>query len=222
MASKITPVTPEIATYLAKNFSTEDDFLRKLREESLAAGMPPIHISGEQGAFLQLLLMAIQARTVLEIGSLAGYSAITMARVLPEGAKLVCLEKNNDYCQFIRRKAIEAGLDGIIEVHNCDAKEFLPHYLPAHQFDMVFIDADKHGYLQYYQQVFPLVRKGGIICADNTLAWGDIAKENTEKELPSVYALQQYNSAIAADKKVHSSLIPLGDGMTISIKVFAE
>lgn len=218
MATDITTVTPEIAEYLATNFNAEDVFLRELRAKALACDIPAINISGTQGAFLQVLLRAMNARTVIEIGSLAGYSAIMMARALPAGGRVHCLELNEDYGDFIRRMAVMAGLEETIVVHTGPALDTLSGDALPHDVDFVFIDADKPNYAAYYDAAFARVRAGGIICADNTLAWGEIARPDTEFEPQNVRALQAYNAKVSTDARVQSSLVPLGDGMTLSVK----
>lgn len=219
MATDITQVTPAIADYLSRHFNAEDEFLRELREKALECDIPAINISATQGAFLQVLLKSISAQEILEIGSLAGYSAIIMARALPDHGRVHCCELNEDYCDFIRRMAIKAGLEHKIIVHSGPALATLAsNVLPAN-LDFVFIDADKPNYAAYYDASLALVRQGGVICADNTLAWGEIANPETEFEPQNVRALQAYNNKVTSDPRVQSSLVPLGDGMTLSVKL---
>ncbi len=222
MANSITPVSPAIADYLTTHFNAEDEFLARLRQEAADNDIPPIHISGEQGAFIQLFLRAMNAKRVLEIGSLAGYSAILMARALPKDGRVVCAEINQDYCDFIRRKAQQAALSSNIEVH-CGSGMDVINTLSQQAnndslFDFVFIDADKPNYLNYFHAALALVRQGGVICADNTLAWGEIANPETEFEPHNVRALQEYNRVVSTHPDVQCCLVPLGDGMTLAYK----
>lgn len=203
-----TQVTDTIAEYLAEKFNSEDAFLEQLQHDAAAEGIPPISIGGIQGAFLQVLLRAMNAKYVLEIGSLAGYSALTMAKVLPEGGKVVCMEFNPDFAAFIRRKADEAGLGGKIEVHTGDAKETLRGYAPDFEFDFVFIDADKPGYTEYLSLTYPLVRKGGIIAGDNALAWGYVADEEPSFEPETVWGIQNFNQALSQHPGILACLVP--------------
>ncbi|MBL7999887.1 MAG: O-methyltransferase [Candidatus Kapabacteria bacterium] len=220
MASSFTMVTPEIGEYIQQRFSTEDSFLRQLRDDMAEADIPAISIGGEQAAFLQVFLRSMNASRVLEIGSLGGYSSIAMARVLQgENRKMVCLEKEGDFCDFIERKAREAALETVIEVHSGEAMSTLQNVSWQLPFDAVFIDADKPNYLNYFHSVLPLVRKGGVIIADNTLAWGEIHNPNTTFEPDNVHALQEYNDHISGRTDVLSCLVPIGDGMTISYKL---
>ncbi|MFY8001781.1 MAG: O-methyltransferase [Candidatus Kapaibacteriota bacterium] len=213
---KYTPLTEPLHDYICTTFSAEDDFLRQLKRESDAAGFPAIHIAPEQVALLQVLLRAVGAKRVLEIGALAGYSAIAMVRALPDGARLLTLERNPAHAEFVRRKVRESALEHIIEVRVGDAKQILRTVDEA-PFDVVFIDADKAGYSAYLDLALPLLRVGGIICADNTLAWGNIADTNTSDA--TVQALQRFNHAMSAHPQLQSCLIPIAEGMTLGVKL---
>lgn len=218
---KYTPITDEIHEYICATFPAEDDFLRTLKREAEEAGFPAIHIAPEQVAFLQMFLKATGARRVLEIGALAGYSAIGMARVLPEGAHLLTLEYNPVHAEFVRRKVSEAGLEAVVEVRTGDAAQLLQelsHEFPAGElFDFVFIDADKVGYTRYLDLTLPLLRMGGTVAGDNTLAWGNIADSTTTDK--TVQALRTFNAAIAAHPQLQASLLPIAEGMTFGVKV---
>ncbi len=219
MSVQPTLLNRELSDYIVSNFSSEDEFLRNLRNEAASAGIPEICISPEQGAFLQFLIRAANVGTILEIGSLAGYSAITMARALPNGGKLTALEIELECAHFIKRKTIEAGLSDKIEVVNTDAGKYLDALRPGDtQFDMVFLDADKPNYISYFERCAPLLRKGGILAADNALAFGELLteypKENTE-----VLAIRHFNEFIKNRQDFMSCLVPVGDGMTLSVKL---
>ncbi len=218
MAVKATYLNHELAQYIEDNFSAEDAFLTALNRDAAANSIPDICIGGAQGAFLQLFLKAMSARYVLEIGSLAGYSAITMARALPEDGKVICLELNADFCAFIRRKAEEAGLQDKIIVYEGNAAAFLEEYHPDFSFDFIFIDADKPQYLKYLELSLPLLRKGGVIAGDNALAWGYVADTEPTYEPHNVLGIQQFNKAIANHPELQSCFLPVGDGMVMGLK----
>lgn len=218
MASTSTHLTPVLNDYLVEHFSTEDRFLRQLRHDADAAGIPPIAIAPEQTAFLQVVLQAMGARRVLEIGSLAGYSAITMARALPVDGSLVCLELEPSWCDFIRTKAHEAGLGSVISVIAGPAATSIPTLDPAMPFDAVFIDADKPSYVHYVDAVLPLLRDGGIIIGDNALAWGHVAEDRPNFEPENVAGIRRFNAYVSSHPALTATLVPLGDGMTIAVK----
>ena len=219
MSSRPTEITNEIFNYLLDNFSAEDEFLINLKKEATEQGIPEICISPEQGRFLQFYLKSINAKYVLEIGSLAGYSAIVMARALPEDGKVIAIEINPRNAEFIKMQAEKAGLSQKIEVVNQDAQIFVKEFKPDYELDFVFIDADKRAYYKYFDYSAPLVRKGGVICADNALAFGMIAQENPESEPKNVNALKRYNEKVINDKGFFTTLVTMGDGMAMSLKL---
>jgi len=218
MSSNPTQVTPEIYGYLQNNFSSEDDFLKNLKKDATEAGIPEICISEEQGKFLQFYLKSIGAKYVLEIGSLAGYSAITMARALPADGKLIAVEINEKNAKFIEQKAKEAGLENVIEVVNQDAKKFLSDWKPDFELDFVFVDADKKGYKSYFESTTPHIRKGGVFAADNALGFGHIAEKNPKSEPGNVMAIQQFNDMLNDSPDYDTCLVTVGDGMAMGLK----
>ena len=225
MSVTSTPLTPELTDYLRSSFSTEDDFLRDLNSQAAASGIPDIHIASEQTACLQLLLRSINARTVVEVGSLAGYSTIILARALPPDGIVVACEKDPRHAAFIREKAAEAGLGSVIDVLQGAALDTLPSHALLTQsepsIDVVFIDADKPNYQNYYDLLVPHVRVGGFVIGDNALAWGQVHMADPENEPKNVRAIRAFNDRMSSDPRFLTTLIPLGDGMVVGLKVSA-
>lgn len=221
MATHSTFLTQESNNYITELFSSEDQFLRDLNAQAEERGIPAISISPEQTSFLQVYLRAMQARRVLEIGSLAGYSAITMARALPSDGRVVCCELVPEWCDFIEQMAHAAGLDTVISVQRGPALATLQLLREEiiEPFDAIFIDADKPNYVNYVEAAWPLLRVGGIVVGDNALAWGYVTDENTEFEPHNVKGIRAFNHYMAHHAKLQSTLVPLGDGMTIGIKL---
>jgi caffeoyl-CoA O-methyltransferase len=219
MSLRTTAVNEEIESYINLNFIREDKFLKNLLKEAASLNIPEISISPQQGAFLQFLLRAIGAKYVMEIGSLAGYSAITMAKVLPKDGKLVSLEVEPSHAAFIRNKAAEAGLEGVIEVVNSEAVRFLKSYKPPFHFDLIFIDADKESYPDYLNFSIQLLRKGGIVIADNALAWGLVYQDKPVDKTVEVKAIRKFNDALSANPQLQSCLLTIGDGMAMGVKL---
>ncbi len=219
MSHRPTLITDELVDYINENFSSEDKFLAKLRVDAKKSKIPDICISPEQGAFLQFFLKAVKAKYVLEIGTLAGYSAITMARSLPEGGKLISVEINAKNAEFARKKIKEAGLESKIEVHTASALQFLENYRPEFQFDFIFIDAEKTEYKKYFLSCSSLIRKGGIIAADNALAFGEIVNTDKDREIfKEIEAIRDFNRFIKSSADFKSCLLTVGDGMIMSVK----
>jgi predicted O-methyltransferase YrrM len=219
MSFTITPVTGDLADYVIKNFSSEDEFLTNLREESSLAGIPAIQISPEQGKFLQFFLKSIRAKYVLEVGTLAGYSAITMARALPDDGKLISIEYEFEHAIFAKKKTVEAGLDNIIEIQNSNAREFLKTFNPEFQFDFIFVDADKPSYKFYLDILTPMLKVGGIFAADNAFAFGFLSSSKPERNPEDVKSIQGFNDYFINHTNYFTSIVPVGDGMIMGIKL---
>lgn len=221
---KGTPLTDPIVDYLNRMFPVEDPLLAELRAEAEKAGIPPIQISPEQGAFMQVLLRGTGARRVIEIGTLAGYSAIIMARALPEDGRIVTVERDPFHADFAREYIRKAGLEKRIEVRTGAAADTLERELKdSGPYDFAFIDADKPGYARYLELLIPMMRTGGMIAGDNALAWGLIADDaGTIEEAgnrENVLGMQAFNTAMASHPRLQSSIVPVGDGMCIGVVI---
>jgi predicted O-methyltransferase YrrM len=216
---KGTAVTDATFDYMVRLFPVEDDLLRQLRQDAIAAGIPEIQISPEQGAFMQILLRGMGARRVLEVGTLGGYSAIIMARALPDDGKVITIERDPLRAEFATEQARKAGLAEKIEVRTGSGIDVLERELAgtAEPYDFAFIDADKPGYVRYLELIYPLMRKGGLIGGDNALAWGRIADESTDD--PDVQGMQAFNRAMAAHPGIQAAIVPIGDGMCLGVVV---
>jgi len=219
MSHKPTEITNEIYSYLINNFSAEDSLLRELRADATANNIPEICIAPEQGKFMQFYLKSINAKYVLEIGTLAGYSAIIMGRALPEDGKLITVEIFEKNATFARKWIEKAGLSNKVEVVNSPGVDFFKNFKPEYELDFVFIDADKKNYRKYLELSYPHLRKGGVVCADNALAFGKIAEADPTSEPGNVKAIQQYNQELIADPRFFNGFVTMGDGMAMGIKL---
>ncbi len=219
MSQRPTPVDDKLFEYLKENFSSEDEFLSKLVEEAIQEGIPNISISPEQGLFMQFMLKTINARSVVELGTLAGYSAITMARALPEGSKLITIENEFKHALFATRKVKEAGLEHIIEVQNSDALEFLKIYEPQEPFDFIFVDADKPNYARYLDILTPMLKIGGIFAADNAFAFGFVASSKPERNPEDVKSITGFNHYFRNHPQYSVCMVPVGDGIIMGVKL---
>lgn len=219
MSAKTTPVTPELDDYLHSKFSAEDEILRKVLQNGISKGLPNIHISGNQALFMQFILKAIGAKYVLEIGSLAGYSAIAMAKALPDDGKLIAVEINPDYAEVIKENAEMAGVSHKIEVVCQDGRQFVENCKFEHELDFVFVDADKPGYYLYLQKLTPFIRKGGIFAADNAFAFGYILDSAPERDPNEIKSIKSFNEKFLADENYFVTLVPIGDGLIMGLKL---
>jgi predicted O-methyltransferase YrrM len=213
MSKSSTPVDEALFGFVAAHTIQEDDFLRDLRLASLRAGLPEIHIAPEQAAFLRLALQAARAKQVVEVGTLGGYSAIAMARALPADGRIITLELEPQHAAFAREWIAKSDQRGKIEVRLGNALDTLPA-LAAESADAVFLDADKERYVDYLRQSMRLLRRGGLLFADNVLADGEIATGTSAK----VQALRAFLDAARAMPNLHSVIVPLGDGCLFGVK----
>ena len=217
MSRNTTVITDQMERYLEENFSFDDSFLSDMRSDAVNKGFPDISVSPLQASFLQILIKSINAKYILEIGSLYGYSAISMAKALTSDGKLVAIEKDTENADYIRLKSRDAGFADIITVYCDDANHFLKDYKPNIYFDLVFIDADKENYLNYFKMASHILRVGGLIIADNTLAFGHIADSNNND--PDINAIREFNKYITATTDFLTTLATIGDGLSISLKL---
>jgi caffeoyl-CoA O-methyltransferase len=208
---------------LTRRFAAEDEALRAALQAAREAGMPAIQISPLQGKLLQVLATACGARKILEIGALAGYSGIWLARALPPGGRLISLEISELHAQVARASLARAGLADRAEVRVGPGEELLPALQGDAPFDLIFIDADKPGYPAYLEWALRLSRSGSIIVADNCIRGG--APLRGESDDPGMRAVAEYDARVAADPRLRSVVLPLDDdgtdGFAISVVVGA-
>jgi predicted O-methyltransferase YrrM len=216
MSERSTVVTDEHFRYVAAHTTPEDDFLKALKRAAEAAGIPPIWIAPEQGAFMQVLLRLCQAREVVEIGTLAGYSAIVMARALPPGGHVRTIEINERHADFAKAWAAKSDVAERVVVYHGAGRDMLPGFA-ANSADAAFLDADKASYPLYLRECRRIVRRGGLIMVDNAFAFGQLFDEQpTDREASAVRA---FNEHIAKVPGLQSVIVPLGDGLWVSVKV---
>lgn len=213
---KGTPLTDGLADYINELFPVEDELLRDLKRESLEAGIRPIQISPEQGAFLSVLLKAIGARKVIEVGTLSGYSAIIMARALPDDGHVTTIEIDPLQAGFAREQIRKAGLQEKVTVYVGTGVDVLERKLQGSgPYDFAFIDADKEGYIRYVDLLYPMMRPGALIAGDNALAWGKVHNPNTDEE--NVRWIQEFNRYMAEHPGIDAAIVPSGDGMCLGV-----
>lgn len=200
--------------YLAALFAPEDSTLLALREEADRSGLPPISISPDEGRLLQVLLRAVGARRVLEVGTLGGYSAIWMARALPPDGRLLTLEIEPGHAEFARRHLARAGVADRVEVRVGRALDLLPA-LDGERFDAVFLDADKEPLPTYFDWALRLLRPGGVLIADNALWGGRVLDGRVDDD--ATRAVREFNRRLATDPRVTGIVVPTHDGVGIGI-----
>jgi len=210
-------LTPELHAYVAERRSERDPVLAELAEETSRLGRAAaMQVSPEQGAFLSLLVRAIGAQHALEVGTFTGYSAISIARGLPEDGRLLCCDVSEPWSAIARRAFARAGLDDRIELRVAPALDTLRSLPAGEAFDFAFVDADKTSYRAYLEEILPRLRTGGLIVFDNVL-WGGAVVDPTDRTSDTV-ALRELNDFLPGDPRVECVMIPLADGLTIARK----
>lgn len=208
-------MTDELQEYIEEHISEEPAHLAKLYRHTQLTRLYPRMCSGHiQGRMLKMLTQMISPMRVLELGTFTGYSALCMAEGMPDGAELHTIELDDEYADDIRSFFESAPCGGKITLHIGDALE-LTRQLPG-PWDMVFIDANKRQYSEYYEAVLPLVPSGGYIIADNTLWSGKVTEDCHDAQTD---AIRRFNDLVAADPRVEKVILPLRDGMTIIRKL---
>jgi caffeoyl-CoA O-methyltransferase len=209
-------LTPELADYVRAASEPADDVVADLVAETAAMGErgeapATMQIAPEQGVFMQLLATAIGARRAIEIGTFTGLSALYTARGLPDDGSLLCLDINETWTAVARRYWERAGLASRIELRLGDALASL-RALPAEEtFDLAFVDADKTGYPGYIEELYPRLARNGVVLLDNTLRGGRVLAPESEDDR----VLAELNTALAADPRWDTVLLPLADGLTM-------
>lgn len=193
--------------YLEDLFEGSDPALEAALQRSQAAGLPPINVSASHGRLLQVLALAIRARSILEIGTLGGYSAIWLARALPPDGRLVSLEREPGYAEIARQNLAGAGVGDRVEIRVGRALDLLADLERDGDgpFDMIFIDADKPPYAEYLQAALRLSHAGTLIVADNVVRGGKVALGATDDE--RVTGVQRFNATLAAQQGVTGAVV---------------
>jgi predicted O-methyltransferase YrrM len=215
MSTDPTLVTLRHFRYIAERTTPEDDLLRALREEARSAGIPAISIGAAQGAFLQVLLRLRAARDVVEVGTLAGYSAIWLARALPPGGTLRTIELDPRHADFAERWIARSDVADRVTVLRGRGVDVLRTFGPDSA-DATFLDADKGSYGLYLEESLRILRPRGLVLVDNAFAFGQLFDEPpTDREAPAVKA---FNETMARESRLQSVIVPLGDGVWVGVK----
>lgn len=216
MSARSSVVSEAHFEYLAARTAGDDAFLKKLKRAAAGAGMPAIWISPEQASFMQILLKATGAREVIEVGTLAGYSAISMARALPKEGRVRTIELNGEFADFAERWIATSDVAGRVEVHRGAGLDVLPRFETGSA-DAAFLDADKANYPGYLEESLRIVRRGGLILVDNAFAFGQLLdKRPTDREVPAV---RKFNEIMAKEPRVRAIIVPIGDGLWVGVKL---
>jgi caffeoyl-CoA O-methyltransferase len=203
--------------YCEQHSSEEPEALKKLNRHTHAKVLQPRMLSGHlQGRFLSMISKLVRPKTILEIGTYTGYSAICLAEGLADDGKLITIDVNPELEETVAHFVKEAGFEKKIQMIIGDAYQII-RSLP-HNYDLVFIDADKHNYAKYYDLVIDKVNPGGLILSDNVLWSGKVVDEKALGKDKDTQLLDSFNKKVQADERVECMLLPLRDGMMMARK----
>ena len=219
MSNRTIQLTDPLYEYLKDVSLREPEVLRRLRAETDRHPKSEMQIAPEQGQFMALLVRLMGARATLEIGTFTGYSALAVAQALPEDGRLVACDVSEEYTAVARRYWREAGVANRIDLRIAPAVETLDALLAddhAGTFDFAFIDADKTSYDAYYERSLALLHSGGLVVLDNMLRGGRVADPAADDA--GTRAIQALNEKLLHDARIHFSLLPVADGLTLALK----
>lgn len=210
-------LNPELLKYIEDHTGEEDDILSELRRYTFLKVVHPRMISGPvQGKFLEMISKLIKPEKILEIGTYTGYSAICLARGLGDKGKLITIERNDELKEIYNRFFDKSGLLDKIKSITGDALQEIPRL--EDKFDMVFMDADKEEYPDYYQLIMPKLKSGGLMIVDNVLWDGKVIKEEFRED-KATQSIMKFNNLVNNDKQVENILLPLRDGLMLIRKL---
>ena len=215
MPDKFTAMNPALYEYLVAHRSERDPIAAELQAETEKLGsIALMQIAPEQGAFMALLTRAIGARNAIEVGTFTGYSALCVARALPDDGRLVCCDINAEWTSIGRKYWEKAGVAHKVDLRLGPGLDTL-RALPAEErFDIAFIDADKANYRHYYEEILKRLRPNGLILFDNVLWMGQVIEAGDSSE--DTVALRELNDHLAGDARVESVMLSISDGLTIA------
>lgn len=207
---------PEMDRYLEQHASSEPEILKRLRKETYQKTTQPHMISGfQQGRFLTIISKILRPEKILEIGTFTGYATLCLAEGLPKGGVITTLDINEELAYLPQKYFAESEFSQQIDFRIQDAKDFLKE--TNETFDLVFIDADKENYVEYFHSIKPKLKSGSVVMFDNVLWYGKVLQENPKQK--STQVIRQLNELIAADEDFENLILPLRDGVNLLRKI---
>ncbi len=210
--------SPELQRYTEDHTTPENALLKRLDRETNLKAMYPKMISGHlQGRILSMFSHMIKPRRILEIGTFTGYSAICMAEGLAESGEIITIDKNPELQEMLQQYFGEAKVNQQVSFILGDALTEIPKL--SGSFDMVYLDADKENYLNYYHLIIDRVNTGGYIIADNVLWYGKVLQQDEDKLDRETRAIKEFNRMVQRDQRVENILLPIRDGLMLIRKI---
>lgn len=214
-APKSIGLSPELHAYLLAHGTPPDAVQSALieRTEAELGGIARMQIAPEQGALMTVLTRLLGVHTAVEIGTFTGYSALCIARGLADGGRLTCCDVSEEWTAIARDAWAEAGVADRIDLRIAPALDTIATMPTDEHIDLVFIDADKENYANYYEALLPRLRRNGLFLVDNTLWSGAVIDADAQD--PSTVAIRAFNDMVAADDRVDTVMLAVSDGLTI-------
>ena len=211
-------IAPPVLEYLDRHHPPLEPVLESIRAEGLAAGLPLVDAATAR--LLRMLVLSLGARRILEVGTAIGYSATCMALALPAEGQLLTMEMDAGRAETARQNFVRAGVDARVSVIVGDASRFL--HKVAGPFDMIFQDGSKQLYEPLLDRLVDRLRPGGVLVTDNVLWHGEVVEgfvDPPQRDLKDTEAIRHYNNRLAADTRLHTTFLPLGDGVALSVRL---
>lgn len=219
MAKKTLNLTTDLYQYLLDKSLHEHEVLKALRRETEKLPEHEMQIAPDQGQFFTVLVKLMNASHIIDIGTFTGYSALVFALAIPENGHVITCDINSKCTEVAKQYWEKAGVLNKIELKLAPALDTLDQLLHSdrkNSFDIIFIDADKCNYDNYYEKSLQLLRKGGLVVADNVLWYGRVIDENDHEK--TTKAIRNFNDKLAQDNRIDICMLPVADGVTLARK----
>ena len=209
-------LSPALNAYVVAHSTAPDQVLTDLAARTQALGsLSGMQIAPEEGAFLTVMTRLVGARSAVEVGTFTGYSSICIARGLAPGGRLLCCDVSTEWTGIAREFWERAGVTDRIELVVAPAADTLRALPTDPSVDLAFIDADKTGYLTYWEELVPRMRPGGVLLVDNVLRDGEVLREDPDE---ATAAIQAFNDRVVSDERVDVAMLPLADGVSVAVR----
>jgi caffeoyl-CoA O-methyltransferase len=208
---------PRLASHLAGVYQPEDEVLREIRERSKREGLPDIQVAGLDARHLEVLARLLGARRAVEIGTLGGYSGVSILRGLSSEGRLDTCELDPTHARVAEESFRKAGFAGRARIHLGPALEGLAKLEPEGPFDLCFIDADKESYPKYLDWAARNLRRGGVVIADNVFLFGHLADEGPPNA--ALAAMRAFHQRLATSGEFRATVLPTGEGLSVAVRV---
>jgi caffeoyl-CoA O-methyltransferase len=208
-----------LAAYVTKTYVPEDDVLREIRERCAREGLPDIQIGALDARHLEVLAAVAGARKAVEIGTLGGYSGVSLLRGMGIGGVLDTIEIEPRHAEVARESFRRAGYTTQARIHLGPAMTILQKLSPQGPFDLVFIDADKESYPDYLNWAAEHLKPGGLVLADNAFLFGELADKPTGARATTIAAMQAFHQILANSGRFRATVLPTGEGLAIGVRI---